>query len=413
MRKTTAALATIILGVLVWGWRGGAAGSSVRLTDKEELGKRLFFDAKLSDPEGQSCASCHDPAVGMTGADPRSNQAGGVYEGARKGRYGNRKPPAAAYAGDSPILRRGPNGEFVGGMFWDGRATGESLGDPLAEQAMGPFLNPLEQAIPDASALAAKVRASSYASLFEKVWGEGSLAPSANPEKIYEQIGRSIAVYERSAEVNPFSSPFDDFWRAARTKGLDPGAIEEAGASPFEGLGLSAVELKGLVLFAGKAKCAACHSLASAGGKPPVFTDFKYDNVGVPANPKNPFYDMGQEFNPEGKGWIDQGLGGFLAEVPKYAGDAAANRGKHKAPTLRNVDLRPSPSVVKAYMHNGFFTDLKEVVRFYNTRDLASAGWPKPEVKANLNKTELGDLGLTGAEVDAVVAFLRTLSDRR
>jgi cytochrome c peroxidase len=413
MRKAVFGIVALLAVLGAWGGLSGQAGSSVPLTPKEELGRKLFFDARLSDPEGQSCAACHDPAVGMTGADPRSNRSGGVYEGAKKGRFGNRKPPASAYAGGSPVLRREPNGDYVGGMFWDGRATGEHLNDPLAEQAMGPFLNPLEQALPSAAALAAKVRSSAYAGLFERVWGAGSLAPAASPDRIYEQIGRSIAAYERSAEVNPFSSRFDDFWRKSKAKGLDPAAIDSAGRTSFEGLGLNAVELSGLELFAGKAMCAACHSLASADGKPPVFTDFRYDNVGVPANPKNPFYAMPAEFNPDGTRWIDLGLGGFLAEMPRYAADAPANRGKHKAPTLRNVDLRPSPTLVKAYMHNGYFTDLKDIVRFYNTRDVASAGWPKPEVAANLNTSELGRLGLTAAEEDAIVAFLKTLSDRR
>ncbi len=413
MKKAGFPLAALCLVALAWGLAPGQSGPGPGLSAKEELGKRLFFDPKLSDPEGQSCAACHDPAVGMTGADPRNNLNGGVYEGAKKGRFGNRKPPAAAYAGGSPVLRREPGGEYVGGMFWDGRATGEALADPLAEQAMGPFLNPLEQNIADPAALAAKVRASDYAALFERVWGRGALDASVDPDRIYEQIGRSIAAYERSAEVNPFASAFDDFWRQARAKGLDPAAADPSNIKAFEGLGLGPVELDGLLLFIGKGQCAACHSLASIDGKPPVFTDYKYDNVGVPANPKNPFYAMGPEFNPEGAKWIDQGLGGFLAEVPKYAADAAANMGKHKAPTLRNVDLRPSSSVVKAFMHNGFFTDLKAVVHFYNTRDVTSAGWPRPEVTANLNTAEVGRLGLTEAEEDAIVAFLKTLSDRR
>jgi cytochrome c peroxidase len=108
------------------------------------LGKHLFFDTNLSDPPGQSCAVCHAPGVGWTGPDQAINAAGAVYEGAVPGRFGNRKPPASAYAGDSPILYYDGT-KWVGGMFWDGRATGWTLGDPLAEQAQGPFLNPLEQ----------------------------------------------------------------------------------------------------------------------------------------------------------------------------------------------------------------------------------------------------------------------------
>ena len=85
-----------------------ASGSTVNadptLTPQEELGKQLFFDRALSEPPGQACAACHDPAVGFTGPDTAINAGGAVYEGAVHGRFGNRKPPAAAYAGDSPIL---------------------------------------------------------------------------------------------------------------------------------------------------------------------------------------------------------------------------------------------------------------------------------------------------------------------
>ena len=115
-----------------------------KLTPQEKLGKHLFFDKNLSTPSGLSCAECHGADVGYTGPNQAINAGGAVYEGAVHGRFGNRKPPAAAYAGDSPILDF-VAGKWVGGMFWDGRATGRTLGDPLAEQAQGPFLNPLEQ----------------------------------------------------------------------------------------------------------------------------------------------------------------------------------------------------------------------------------------------------------------------------
>ncbi len=85
--------------------------------------------------------------------------------------------------------------------------------------------------------------------------------------------------------------------------------------------------------------------------------------------------------------------------------------GKHKVPTLRNVDKRPYPGFVKAYGHNGYFKSLKEIVHFYNTRDVSGAGWPLPEVAENMNTAEMGKLGLTDAEEEAIVAFLGTLSD--
>jgi cytochrome c peroxidase len=123
---------------------------------------------------------------------------------------------------------------------------------------------------------------------------------------------------------------------------------------------------------------------------------------------------MPPEFNPDGINWIDQGLGGFLIAI----GDptAAENIGKHKVPTLRNVDLRPDPNLVKAYGHNGYFKSLEEVVHFYNTRDIPGAGWngipwPAPEVLTNMNTAELGNLKLSSEEESALVTFMKTLSD--
>jgi cytochrome c peroxidase len=410
MRKTLPTVFVALIGAAVLSLAASAAAPA-KLTPNEELGKKILFDKGLSIPAGQDCAACHHPSVGWTGPDEASNKSGGVYEGAVRGRFGNRKPPAASYAGASPVFRLTPDGTFVGGMFWDGRASGETLGDPLAEQAMGPFLNPLEQNMPDTPSIILKIKAASYAELFESVWGSGSL-DEKDPQKTYVRIARSIAAYERSAEVNPFSSKFDAFWRTAKAKGLQVEKISDADARSFAGLGLNADELKGLILFAGKGRCAACHVLTPEGGRPPVFTDYAYDNLGIPRNPANPFYAMPKEFNPEGKAWVDKGLGGYLETVPKYKPYAAANMGKHKVPTLRNVAKMPRPGFAKAYMHNGCFKSLKDIVRFYNTRDVAGAGWPGAEVKANVNTEEMGRLGLTGAEEDLIVLFMKTLTDR-
>lgn len=383
-----------------------------RLSPLEELGKRLFFDKNLSSPAGQNCAACHDPSVGFTGPEDPRNKMEGIYEGAAKGRFGNRKPPASSYAGDSPRLHLSESGEFIGGMFWDGRATGEDLNDPLAEQALGPFLNPLEQNMPDAKSLILAVKKSDYADLFEEVYGPGSLDAARDPQGTFAKIGGAIAAYERSAEVNSFSSKFDDFWRAASAKGRKVETISESNLKDFLNLGLADNELRGLALFNTEGLCARCHLLKPAGGKPPVFADYKYDNLGIPRNPRNPFYRQDKAINPAGQKWIDKGLGGFLETVEKYKKYATANIGRQKTPTLRNVDKRPSPGFVKAYMHNGFFKSLKDVVHFYNTRDVAGAGWPPPEVAANLNTSEMGDLGLTDDEENAIVAFMKTLTDR-
>jgi cytochrome c peroxidase len=100
----------------------------------------------------------------------------------------------------------------------------------------------------------------------------------------------------------------------------------------------------------------------------------------------------------------------------------SSENGKFKVPTLRGVDKRPNKGFVKNFGHNGYFKSLKEIVHFYNTRDTLSVCppgspgekttcWPEPEVSENVNKEEVGDLGLTDEEEDAIVEFLTTLSD--
>ncbi len=144
-RRSILALALTAAAVLLLIVAGASAQGG--LTDQERLGEALFFDENLSLNGNQSCATCHAPEVGWTGPHADINAHGAVYEGSIPGAFGNRKPPASAYAGDSPVLHQDADGLWVGGMFWDGRATGWTLGDPLAEQAQGPFLNPKEQAL--------------------------------------------------------------------------------------------------------------------------------------------------------------------------------------------------------------------------------------------------------------------------
>lgn len=370
-----------------------------------EVGRLIFFDATLSEPPGQSCVSCHSPTAGWTGPDSAFNAEGAAYEGAVHGRFGNRKPPSAAYATPSPPLRLVPEEDhFVGGNFWDGRATGWLLGKPAAEQAQGPFLNPVEQNLPDAAAVVGKVCGGAYGGRFRAYFGDGVCDNSVNG---YNAIAQALAAFETSEEVNAFSSKYDRYLQ-------DP---ERQPLNDQERLGLELFERED------KGNCSACHpSRPGPNGEPPLFTDFTYDNLGVPRNPANPWYAMIGR-NSAGAGWVDEGLGAFLKTVPRFADRAAENLGKQKVPTVRNVDLRPSRDFIKAYMHNGALKTLAEVVHFYNTRDTKPGCeatkdpipgencWPAAEVAANVNREELGNLGLSEEEEAAIVAFMKTLSD--
>jgi len=398
-------------------------GTAQALTSQEKLGESIFFDISLSINGNQACAACHDPEVGFTGPESDINAGGAVYEGSITGRFGNRKPPSAAYATPSPILhytlekannKNKTDALFVGGNFWDGRATGEKLGNPAADQAQGPFLNPLEQALPDPAAVISSICGSAYTAMFTSVCGAGA-CDARNVSSAYDCVGLSVAAYEGSSEVNQFSSKYDAYLA---------GMVD-----------LSKEEKMGLNLFKSVGKCANCHVLdAGPSGDSPLLTDFTFDNLGVPRNPDNPFYSE-PDFNPAGFYWVDLGLGDFLDSRMDYQRYAAENYGEQKVPTLRNVDKRPYPEFVKAYTHNGYFKTLKQVVNFYSTRDLkptcpddpttaideslftpvetamAEGCWPKPEVATNVNTSELGSLHLTDAQEDAIVAFLKTLSD--
>jgi cytochrome c peroxidase len=297
---------TLVAGLILIGYKTSALAQEPDIEDlKIELGKLLFFDEDLSINGTQACASCHAPEAGFTGPDSIANLETAIYHGAIEARYGNRKPPSSAYAGDSPLLHYDADlGKWAGGMFWDGRATGDLLGDPLAEQAQGPFLNPLEQALPNARLVVLKVANSSYADLFEQVWGPRSLDFARDVEGSYERIARSISAYENSSEVNPFTSKFDLFWDNALAAGKDVtqiscggnamgncgmggggmggggmggggmggggmggggmgGGGNTAGWGDFRNLGLTDQELRGLAAFndPNRANCASCHSL--------------------------------------------------------------------------------------------------------------------------------------------------------
>lgn len=184
------------------------------------------------------------------------------------------------------------------------------------------------------------------------------------------------------------------------------------------------VEMKGFELFEGKGKCSLCHLSEVESNEPgQLFTDFRFENIGIPKNTQNPWYSMNTIFNREGTNWTDPGLSAFLKQVPQYTMFAAESYGKHQVPTLRNIDKRPAEGFIKAYSHNGYFKSLKEIVHFYNTRDALPLSetvtnpqpgincWQKPEVLENINKIETGNLGLSSKEESAIVEFLKTLSD--
>jgi cytochrome c peroxidase len=412
------------------------------------LGKLMLFDKHLSVNQNEACSFCHTPETGFTGPIQSLNETTGSYPGSVRTRFSNRKPQSYMYAPFAPVLHYNAlQGDFVGGNFWDMRASGYRLQNPSAEQAQGPPTNPVEMGLPDTACVAFRLSKTPYRKLFEIVWGADSFAiqwpadvekvcatpgppPSADPypvhlsvadrqraDHVYDEFGLAISAYEFSPEVSPFTSKYD---------------YVQAGKDRF-----TQQEELGYELFRGKARCNECHRDGGP-GEEPLFTDFTASNLGVPRNPELQYYyedasdPGGYRANASGQGYVDTGVGSFLRTLQsdsghlnpdsQWVGLAPKFDAKFQVPTLRNVDMRPTPDFVKAYMHNGYFKSLKQVVHFYNTRDVlprCKAGdpgekimcWPPPEDSNNLNKKQLGNLKLTEQEEDDLVAFLKTLTD--
>jgi cytochrome c peroxidase len=425
-----------------------AAPPGNQIQQIELLGKVMLYDKNLSVYRNEACAFCHMPETGFTGPVSELNRTTGAYPGSVRTRFSDRKPQSHAYAPLSPVLHyNAGQGDLVGGNFWDMRATGRRLGNPAAEQAEGPPTNPVEMGLPDVACAVYRASQRPYRALFESLWGAQTfeIAWPGNVEEVcdrpgpptsgqpspvhlspidrgrasttFDQMAQSIAGYEASAEVTSFTSKFDAV------------LAKKAQFTPQE--------QQGYDLFRGKGRCNECHRDGGP-GEDPLFTDFTASNIGTPANPRLPYYeenlpdDLGYAANPQGMSFVDGGVGTFLKQGHLLSQPSAVdqrwrklapdNQARMQVPTLRNVDKRPYPAFVKAYGHNGYFTSLKEIVHFYNTRDVlprcksndAGEGttcWPAPESTDNLNTSKVGNLGLSDAEENALVAFIQTLTD--
>jgi cytochrome c peroxidase len=438
----------------------------------ETLGELEIFDPNLSVNNNIACSYCHDPAAGYgNGASILSVFTGGANPGSvpitnhgsfPDNRMAKRNPQTYVYAPYYPPLQyNATQGDFYGGNFWDGRATGYRLQNSAAEQGQDPPVDPEEMANPDTACVVWKLSLSNYKFFFEEVWGTGSLeiawpanvkticstpkgaaifGTNATPltlspsertraQQAFDEFAQAIAAYEISSSVSPFTSKFDGFLAASNT--------------------LTAQEERGYALFNGKAQCNTCHidgrsntatgtDNGAATSVAPLFTDFTYNNIGLPRNVILPWYaenfpdQWGFTGNPLGIGFTDEGVGlfldGYYGAPPNdtWGEHLPFFEGKFQTSTVRNAGKVPYKGFVKAYMHNGYLLSLKEVVHFYNTRDAYPGAfvagacrpgtvekvncWPPPEDPNNENMT-IGKLGLSSAEENDLVAFLETLTD--
>lgn len=363
----------------------GALATSLQAADAEDLlglaqlGEALFHDENLSMTRSQSCASCHDPEQGF--GDPRRAADGAFSLGDDAESLGNRNAPTASYAAFIPPFHQDEDGKWVGGLFWDGRANS------LEEQAGGPPLNPIEMGLPDEAVLVERLRENpDYAERFAALFSADVLGDDAAG---FAAMTQAIAAFERQKKFAPFSSKYDRYLAGK----VDFSKEEELGRTLFFSEQFT--------------NCNQCHQLRSSPlSAQETFSDYSYHNIGVPQNPSL-FSEAGMK-----AGFLDEGL---LAN-PQV--NDPAQRGKFRTPTLRNV------AVTGPYMHNGVFQDLRTVVLFYNSYNSKSAAaqinpetgqpWGQAPVPETLSTTELTHgPALDARRVDALVAFLKTLTDQR
>ncbi len=351
------------------------------------IGRQAFFDATLSTPPGTSCASCHDPSQGYAG---NNGSTRGTARGSRPDHFARRATPSVLYL---RFVRRfhfrweeeADLPDALGGFFWDGRA------DSIAALVRQPLLNPDEMGNTDLGDIARRLRAAPYAGDLEREFDH----VFDTPESAIEALGQSLEAFLTSPTMSPFSSRYDDFVRGRAD--------------------LTALEKRGLALFEDheKGACSSCHTLDPRSAEPArsLFTDSGYETLAVPRNRALPgnrdarTFDLGICERPAGKWHLDD---------DRFCGS-------FRTPSLRNVAVRPS------FMHNGVFSKLREVVAFYATRatsperwypsgeydDLPKKYWPQVNTNPAPYHRRRGETpSLDDGDVDAIVAFLQTLTDR-
>ena len=352
---------------------------ALETSELASLGEALFFDTNLSANRTQACATCHNPAGAFI--DTRQNRtAGAVSLGDDGQSLGDRNAPTLSYAALVPPFGYDEAGELAGGLFYDGRAA------DLADQAGEPFTNPDEMALASPDDVVTRVRENpAHEERLKRLFGAEVFATTGSA---FDAIRSSIAAFEKTEQFAPFDSKYDRYLRGE----IELDRQEEIGRKLF---------------FSQLFNCHTCHLVDIREHRAKeTFTNHRFHNIGVPVN------RVARDLNGLGASHRDRGL------LDHPAVDDSAMAGKFRVPTLRNVAVTPP------YMHNGVFEDLATVILFYNKFILSNAeSQINPETGRSWGKTEYPDTvdhdllqqgqPISALQVDALVAFLETLTDRQ
>lgn len=362
-------------------------------TTKTALGESLFFDTNLSLERTQACSTCHNPDRAFMDDRPDDNGLiGAVSLGDDGISLGDRNTPTATYARITPQFHKGSHERFnsqqadysgfIGGQFLDGRAL-----NGLQDQAKGPPVNPIEMGMPDkASVVERLLENPDYEASFKILFTQTIFDDT---EAAYEAMAESIAAFENTDQFAPFDSKYDRSLTGDYV--YDPASKAALGKSLFFSQQFT--------------NCATCHQLHPNSHKEETFSNYEYHNISVPTNAYI------RTINGKGEGFVDSGL------LDNTEVSDVSEKGKYKVPTLRNV------AVTEPYMHNGVFRDLETVIQFYDhfltnsqfmTNPETGSPWRQAEVPDTVALAELEDgRKLSFDEVEALVCFLRTLTDAR
>jgi len=321
--------------------------------EKITLGKALFNDKRFSTTGEVSCANCHDATKAFTDSPLR------VSEGINK-QTGTRNAPTVV------------NAAYFESQFWDGRSPS------LEDQALHPFLNPVEMGLKDHEPILKIVRSDpDYAESFQQAFGKSRTAITMT------EVTQAIAAFERTQVAG--NSPFDRYYFRDEADALSP------------------AQKRGFDLFVNQGRCVSCHVVEQTQA---LFTDNRFHNVGVGINAI-------QKDVPALAGEVVK-TRATMAEVDiKVLGDKRSSElgrlmvtrrfddiGAFKTPTLRNI------AVTAPYMHDGSLTTLHDVMHHYNNGGVTKEGDPVNDFLSG----GIRPLQLTDQQVDDLVAFMEALT---